>query len=630
LKSRPDVGKEPAPRAQARQIQIWVLTRRMLQPLDDRAPADGYSALPLIRRLFADYGSRYWQRYAFSMVLMTIAAACTALSAYLIGEVINEAYVNRDTRAIVMLSAAAAALFTIKGLATYGQAVVLARIANRIVAENQRRLFARLLEQNLAFLSARPSSEFMARLGAGAGAASQVLNLLITAFGRDLLSLVGLVIVMVYQEPIMSLVGLVVAPPAIFFTRKLVRRARTVALTQFGGAARILETLQETLQGIRIVKAFTLEEEMRRRAGVDITSVENASNKMARVSNRASPLMETLGGLAIALVILYAGYRVVETGAAPGAFISFLAAFLLAYEPAKRLARLNIDLNTGLVGVRILFEVIDFPASEPDSRGQPPLVLSDARVEFRNVHFAYRKDEPVLRDLAFVAEPGRVTALVGPSGGGKSTTLDLMMRLHEPDRGQILIDGQNIAAASRESLRRQIGYVGQNVFLFRASIRENIAWGRPGATDEQIVAAAKAAFAHDFIMSFPSGYDTPVGEHGLQLSGGQRQRVAIARALVKDAPIILLDEATAALDSESERQVQQAIAKLCEGRTTIMIAHRLATIMHADCIHVVENGSVVESGRHDALLRRGGRYASFYRLQLQEQAEAPEPSAARG
>jgi ATP-binding cassette subfamily B protein len=337
--------------------------------------------------------------------------------------------------------------------------------------------------------------------------------------------------------------------------------------------------------------------------------------------------METLGGFAIAIALIYGGYRVIETGAPPGQFFSFITAFLLAYEPAKRLARLNMDLTSGLVGVRILFEILDSPASESSDAGRPALALKTARIEFSGVSFDYRPGEPVIRNLSLVAEPGMVTALVGPSGGGKSTILNLILRFHEVDRGVIAIDGQNITEVSRQSLRRQIAYVGQDVFLFRGSVRDNIAFGRPGASEAEIIAAAQAACAHDFILSFPLRYDTPVGEHGLQLSGGQRQRIAVARALVKDAPIILLDEATASLDSESERQVQEAIEHLCQGRTTLVIAHRLHTVTHADRIHVIEDGVIVESGRHDDLLRKGGRYASFYRLQLKDQ-EPRDPIAA--
>jgi ATP-binding cassette, subfamily B, bacterial MsbA len=380
-----------------------------------------------------------------------------------------------------------------------------------------------------------------------------------------------------------------------------------------------------------MVKAFALEDEMRRRLDQSVDAVQHESNKMARVSNRASPMMEMLGGFAVALATVYGGYRVIETGATPGAFVSFLAAFLLAYEPAKRLARLNLDLSNNLVGVRVLYEIIDSPSGEPNDDNLPPLKLTSARIEFADVYFAYRHDTPVLRGMNFVAQPGKVTALVGPSGGGKSTILNLLLRFYEAGSGRVVIDGQDVRSVSRHSLRAGIAYVGQIVHLFRGTVRENIALGRLGASEAEIIAAAKAAHAHDFIMSFPAGYDTPVGEHGLQLSGGQRQRIAIARALIKNCPIILLDEATAALDSESERHVQEALAELCKGRTTLVIAHRLSTIMHADSILVVENGTVVESGRHDDLLRKGGRYASFYRLQLKEQSPPfaePVPIAA--
>jgi len=578
-----------------------------------------YRALPLIRRLLAEQGLVHWRKYAIAFILMAVSAGCTAFSAYLIGDVINQAYVNRNLPGIIFLGAITVVLFSAKGLATYGHSVVLSRIGNRIVADNQRAVFSKLLTEGLGFFSDRHSTEFIARLSSGAAAATQVINLLITSVGRDLLSLIGLVTVMVVQDPVLSFFSFVVAPPAFFVLRKLIRRIYSIARTQFHGGTRIIETLQETLQGIRIVKAFTLEDTMRERFDRNVAAVEHEANKMARVSNRASPLMETLGGCAIAIAITYGGYRVIDTGATPGQFFSFITAFLLAYEPAKRLARLNIELNSALVGVRILFEVIDNPPSEAPDDNKPGLQITTPRLEFKDVHFAYRTEEAVLRGMSFVAEFGKLTALVGPSGGGKSTVFNLLLRFYENERGLITIDGQDISKVSRRSLRQHIAYVGQEVFLFRGTIRENIAFGKPAASEDEIVAAAKAAYAHDFILSFPRGYETPVGEHGLQLSGGQRQRIAIARALIKNAPIILLDEATAALDSESELQVRQAMEYLCQGRTTLAIAHRLHTVSHADRIYVVEDGRAVESGRHDELLRKGGRYASFYSLQLETQ-----------
>jgi ATP-binding cassette subfamily B protein len=587
---------------------------------------DQQTASELIRRLVTEYGAKHWKKYAIAFVLMAIAAGGTALTAYLMGTIVNKAYVDRNFHAIVVIGIVTMVIFATRGAATYGQAVILSRIGNSIIAENQRKLFDRLMNQNLGFFGQRHSSEFLHRLSTGANAATGVLNLLITSVGRDLLSLIGLVAVMVIQDPLMSLFAFVIAPPALLVVRKLVKRIRNVAKAQFTGGTRLFETLQETIQGIRIVKAFTLEDRLRTRYYDNVAVVEHESNKMARISNRSSPLMETLAGVSIALGVIYGGYRTIEMSATPGEFFSFITAFLLAYEPAKRLARLQIELNAGLVGVRQLFDIIDAPSTEPADDAKPKLRIATAQVEFKDVGFGYRDDQPVLRGLSLAAEAGQMTALVGPSGGGKSTILNLILRLYEAQSGVIAIDGQNIADVSRHSLRQQIAYVGQDVFLFHGTIRDNIGFGRDNASEDEIVAAAKAANAHDFIMSFPKGYDTQAGEQGLQLSGGQRQRIAVARALIKDAKLILLDEATAALDSESERAVQDAIAHLTRGRTTIVIAHRLHTVAHADRIYVIENGVVVESGHHEDLLRKSGRYASFYRLQLQN--EEPDQAVA--
>ena len=587
------------------------------------ADPDGTPAL--VRRLMVEQASRQWKRYLGALGLMAIAAGSTALGAYLVGDVINQAYVHKNFYGILTIGLLTAFIFMVKASATYLQAVKLAKIGNAIIADNQRAMFDVLVHQNLEFFAGRHSTDILARLTAGAAAASTTINLIVGAIGRDFLVLIALLVVMIVQDPVMSFFAFIVVPPALYLLRKMIRRISNIAKRQFTGGARILETMQETVQGIRIVKAYTMEETMRARLAADVADLERESNRWARTAHRAGPLMEAMGGFAIAFAMIYGGFRVLKTGATPGQFFSFLAAFMLAYEPAKRLARLNIDLNTALVGVRILFGILDAPPTERIEDNRPPLKLERARVEYVNVQFGYRPGETVIRNLSFVAEPGKMTALVGPSGGGKSTILNLILRFYEIDDGAILIDGQNISTVALHSLRSQIAYVGQDVFLFHASVRDNIAVGRPGASEADIIAAAKAANAHDFIMSFANGYDTPAGEHGMQLSGGERQRIAVARALLKDAPIILLDEATAALNSESERAVQRAIEHLCQGRTTIAIAHRLHTITHADRIVVIEDGTIAESGRHDELLRKGGRYASFYRLQLKGQEQGEEP-----
>ena len=475
--------------------------------------ADPYGAPTLIRRLFAEHALRHRNLYVAAFLMMGVAAACTAFSAYLLGDVVNQAYVHKNFNALVVVGCAAFGLFALKGAATYGQQVIMMRIGNRIVADNQRHMFDKLMAENIGFFSDRHSSEFIARLTTGATAANLVLSLLITSIGRDAFTLLGLFAVMVIQDPVMALGGLIIAPPAIIMLRKMVKRVRAIIRVQFTGGMQTIETLQETLQGLRVVKAFTLENEMRRRFDASVSIVQNEADKWARVANRASPLMETLGGLAIALAIVYSGYLIIYKNVPPGGFISFLAAFLLAYEPAKRLARLNLELNNHLVGVRMLFEVMDSPATEPPDDDKPALTLSTARVEFSDVRFFYRANEPVLRDMSFVAEPGKVTALVGPSGGGKSTVLNLLLRFFEAVGGVITIDGQSIADVSRKSLRRQIAYVGQTVHLFRGSVRDNIRYGKLDASETEIVAAAKAAHAHDFIMAFPQGYDTAVGEY---------------------------------------------------------------------------------------------------------------------
>ncbi|RTL52875.1 MAG: ABC transporter ATP-binding protein [Bradyrhizobiaceae bacterium] len=589
-----------------------------MRPSPRKITDDPYGAYRLIKRLVAEQGATYWRRYLLVLILMAAGSGAGAGTAYLFGKVINQAYIYRSVSGIVTLSAIIIGLFTVKGLAIYWQSVILSRISNAILAHNQRKLFAKLMQESVGFYSRSHSSEYLNRLSAGASSITQVLSLVITTVGRDFFSLIGLVVVMVSQDPVLSLLCLVVVPPLFLFVRKIIQRVKQLARSQFISSASIMETVQESLQGIRTVKAFMLEHEMKERVDRSIAAVEFHANKMARISNRSGPLMEVLGGVAIASALMYGGYRVITTNAEPGQFFSFITAFLLAYEPAKRLARVNIDLSGLLIGARMLLEIVDGPASEPDDSSKPALKLSNAQIEFRNVMFSYRGDHPVLKEMNFVAPPGKITALVGPSGGGKSTILSLLLRFYDVSGGEILIDGQNIADCSRGSIRGQTAYVGQDVYLFRGTVRENIAFGKSHATDDEIVAAAKAAYAHDFILSFPQGYDTPVGEHGTQLSGGQRQRVAIARALIKNAPIILLDEATAALDSESEKLVQEAIAHLCSGRTTIIIAHRLHTIMHADQILVIEDGLAVETGQHDELLERNGRYAAFFRLQQRE------------
>ncbi len=581
--------------------------------------------LRLIGRLLSDQGKKHWKGYAFALVMTLIVAWTTTLSAWIMRDVINDIFVAKKLAAVWMIGGVIVAIYTAKGFATYGQTVVLSRVANAIVAEVQRRIFDKMLAMNLGYYSVRHSTEFIARQAFISQSASGTLNLLITVMARDVLTLFGLAWVMVLQDPLMSALALIVTPGIVVGIRELGGRVKSVMLNEFYGFATILQSLQETALGIRVVKAFTLEPFMRERQRAAIASFERAANKLSKVGARSSPLTETLAGVAIAIVVVYSGLRAIESGQPPGNLFAFITALMLAFEPAKRLARLHIDLTSSLIGVEMLYQFLDDPALEVERDGVAELRVKTGRIEFHDVHFAYRTGEPVLRGLDLVAKPGETTALVGRSGGGKTTAMNMILRFYEPESGAIVVDGQDIGKVTRASLRRQIAYVSQETFLFKGSVGENIAMGRPGASQEEIVEAARAAHAHDFIIRFEAGYDSPCGEHGMQLSGGQRQRIAIARAFLKNAPIILLDEATSALDSESERAVQEALKTLCAGRTTIVIAHRLSTIVNADKICVIEGGLVREAGRHEELMAKRGVYFHLHQTQFDhELVLAPE------
>ncbi|MGA7200160.1 MAG: ABC transporter ATP-binding protein [Roseiarcus sp.] len=574
----------------------------------------------VLRRLLSDQGAKHWKGYAFAFAMMALIAVTTSLSAWIIGRIVDKIFVGRDLKAVWEITAAIVAIYTVKGMATYGQQVILSRVANSIVASVQRRIFDKMLRMKVGYYSRSHSSEFIARQAFIAQSASNALNLLITTLSRDALTIVGLIIVMVSQDPLLSLFALMFVPLAVVGVRKIGLRVRKIMASEFQGAMQMMESLQETAQGIRIVKAFTLESFMRRRQASAIEGFQRAANKLARVSSRTSPIMESLGGFAIAAVVLYSGYTVIIRGNPPGSLFSFITSVIMLYEPMKRVARLHVDLSSSLFGVGLLYAFLDEKEFEADPPNAPELKVTRGRIEFRDVVFGYRPEERVLHSVSFVAEAGKTMALVGRSGGGKSTVMNLILRLYDIESGQILFDGVDTATVTLESLRRQIAYVSQENFLFRGSARDNIALGRPGASDEEIVAAAKAAYAHDFIMGFERGYDTPCGEHGMQLSGGQRQRIAIARAFLKDAPIILLDEATSALDSESEQAIQKALRTLCEGRTTIVIAHRLSTVAQADEICVIDRGRIVERGRHGELLAQGRTYSHIAQTQFPRDA----------
>ena len=577
--------------------------------------------LHLLARILRENGRAYAPRYAVAFVFMGLFAGCTALSAWMMKDVINTIFVASDSRALVWIPAAIVAIFAVKGVASYAQEVTLSRIGNRFVAEAQKRMFDHVLHMDLGFHQRHPSNDLIMRITQGANAARDMLNLMAVSLGRDALTLGGLVLVMVSMDPVMSAICLVGGPFMGIAMRRLNRRMRNVAESQNLSVATIIGAMRETAQGIRIVKAFQMEGQQRRRMHQGIEAVERMGNRMVAVQAGMNGLVEALAGLAIGLVVLYAGWRNLAFGETPGQFFAFIAALLMASDPLRRLSRLQLQLTAAAAGARAMYGLLDLPAAErPAPAAAPDLAVRGGEIRFERVRFSYKPGVLALAGLDLVAPAGRTTALVGVSGGGKTTALNLLQRFWTPDSGRILIDGQDIAEVSLASLRRRIALVSQDVFLFDGTIRDNIKAGRPEASEEETAAAARAAHADAFIRALPNGYDTPVGELGGQVSGGQRQRIALARAFLKDAPVVLLDEPTSALDSETEGVIRRALDELSEGRTTLVIAHRLATVLRADLIHVVDDGRVVESGSHRELIRAGGAYARLHRLQFEAES----------
>jgi len=596
----------------------------------NQPPHANSRVLALLTRMLRENGRAYLPRYAVAFIFMGLVAASTALTAWMMKDVINKIFVEREEAALFWIPAVIIAIFTIKGVAAYYQEISLSRIGNRLVAEMQKRMFDHILAMDIASYQRFTSSDLITRITQSANSARQMMHIIAVSLGRDLLTLVGLIIVMVTQDPLMSVICLGGGPIVAIALRKLIRRIRKVAESQYFSIATIVAAMRETSQGIKIVKAFQLEDLQRKRMFQGIEAVERLGNKIVRVQARVNPLAEILAGLAISMVVLYAGWRNLSYGEAPGGFFAFIAALLLAADPVRRLSKLQLELTTAAVGVRMMYDLIDAPAAERAEDARPELVIRTGEVRFEKVSFAYDVGASVLNELEFVAPAGRVTAVVGISGGGKTTIFNLLQRFWTPERGTISIDGQSVADVSLKSLRRQMALVSQDVFLFEGTIRDNIWAGRPDASDDEVIAAARAADADDFIRSLPRGYDTQVGELGAQVSGGQRQRIALARAFVKHAPIILLDEPTSALDSETELVIQRALKHLARGRTTLVIAHRLATVLSADLIIVVDGGRVIESGTHSELLRANGLYARLYQIQFKGEAEAAPPTPSLG
>ncbi len=506
----------------------------------------------------------------------------------------------------------------IKGFSLLAQTVMTNNVVSRIEANMQTALYGHLIDADLAQLQRENPASLTQRFTTDFTFVKEALTRIVNIAIRDVVTAIALVGALIWIDWQMTLVVLLIAPVIAHPIGKIGRKLRRMANSQQEQTGLMANLVTESLQGARVAKTDRLEPYLKGRAANAFETIRALKMKAANARGRLDPLLEVGGGLAVAGVLAAIGVRITSGNSTVGDFTGYVSALLLAAQPMRSLGNLNAIVQEAGASLKRYYALMDEKPQVLDRPDAKPLAVSAGEVAFRHLRFRYREDQRALEGIDLVAQGGKTMALVGRSGSGKSTLLALVPRLYDPSEGRIEIDGQDLRNVTLRSLRRQVGVVSQDVVLFDDSVRANIAFGRPEASEEEIIAAAKAAAAHEFIMAMPGGYDAPVGERGHKLSGGERQRIAIARAILKNAPILLLDEATSALDTESERLVQQALASLMKGRTTIVIAHRLSTIREADLIVVMDEGKVVETGSHDELLARDGAYARLHRMQFLE------------
>ena len=575
--------------------------------------------MPSLYKRLLQFLKPYRGRLSIAMFCMVILAACTAFLAWILQPALDHA-LNGDQKYIYLIPIAVIVLYVIKGAAYYGQAYTMGYIGQRVIYDLRNLIYQRLTEQSLGFFVHRKTGELLARISYDVSLVQAAVSTSVTALMRDSASIVFLLGVVLYQDWMLALIAILVLPVMVYPIIRFGKKMRSASFDGQVSMGQISSLVEETVSGIRVVKAFGMETYECNRFTTLTGDLLKHSLRAFKVHALSFPIMELLAGFGIAGVLLYGGIRVASGETTAGTLMSFLAALIMLYEPVKRLSRANNEIQQGMAASERIFEILDEPVVVEDmveAKVLPP--FSDA-IRFEHVSLQYPgSDKSVLNDISFQVNTGEVVALIGRSGAGKTSMANLVPRFMDATAGRILIDQHDVRELSQASLRQQISLVTQEVILFNDSVINNIAYGHNEIDREQVEAIAKAANAHEFIAKLPDGYDTLIGERGVMLSGGQRQRLSLARALLKDSPILILDEATSSLDTESERLVQQAIDRLMKGRTVIVIAHRLSTIRHADRIVVLDGGKIIQSGRHEDLLKEGGLYSELYYMQFEPQ-----------
>ncbi len=558
----------------------------------------------------------YWLRLLLAMICMSMVAGATAAIAYLIKPLLDEVFIARDVKKLTLIPGLVVGVYILKGVFAFGQGYWMSWVGITVVNNLRVKLYTHMQTLSLSFFHRNSSGVLMSRITNDVNNIQGAVSNVITGMIMDVFTVLGLVFVIFYRDWKLATFGMLIIPMAIFplyyFGRKLRKLSREGQVTM----GSLTNILHEALQGIRIVQAFNMQDFENKRFIDEATRLLNVYMRTVVVRVVSSPLMEVMGGFCTAGIIWWGGYNVINGTSTPGSFISFLTALLMLYEPIKRLTRLNEVIQQGMAAAERVYAILDTKPEITSKPGAEPLPGVTREIEFRDVRFGYDEGKEVLKGINLKVRAGEVLAIVGTSGGGKTTLVNLIPRFYDVWSGAVFIDGRDLRDVTVESLRDQIAVVSQNVILFNDSVRDNIAYGDMSAPMEEIEEAARAAYAYDFIMEMPDGFQTVIGESGVRLSGGQRQRLAMARAIRKNAPILILDEATSSLDTESEMYVQKALENLMRGRTTFVIAHRLSTVRNADRIIVMSEGRIVEEGNHDQLMELDGEYRRLYEMQF--------------
>jgi len=559
-----------------------------------------------------------------AMVCMLVIAAATSATAFLVKPVLDDIFFNKDTLVLKIIPVAVILIYFLRGLATYVQDYLMNYVGETIIRRLRDDLYDHIQDLPIAFFHKEKTGVLMSRITSDVGVVKGMVSTAVTGSLKDCFTIVGLTIVIFYRDWKMALIAFVVLPLAFLPVVEFGRRVRRISTGYQEAVADLSSFLHETFAGNRIVKAFGMESYEKKRFFERTLGLFKLEMKAVIARSLSSPIMEFLGGLGIAFIIWYGGSKVIAGTSSAGTFFSFMAAVLMLYDPVKKLSGLNNAVQQGLAAVDRIFDVMETESEIKEPINPVVLTRKPHRVTFQNVFFKYQ-DDMILKDINLDVQPGEILALVGMSGGGKTSLVNLLPRFYDVTEGAIRIDGVDIRNTSISSLRDQMAIVTQDPILFNDSVKNNIAYGNRKASDEDIRRAAKAAYAYDFIQNFSDQFDTNIGELGARLSGGEKQRICIARALLKDAPILILDEATSSLDAESEMLVQKALENLMKGRTTFVIAHRLSTIDYADRIIVVVNGWIVEEGKQEELLARRGEFFKLYQMQYSNSQDKLNP-----